>query len=124
MPESTKTIRDVDIHVGKRIRHLRLMKGVTQQQLADRIGIKFQQVQKYETGANRVSASRMWDIAVALEVPVSTFFEGIDGQSPSNAAMTLSNEALVVGRKYDRLSPQAQKAVRETVDLFPVKDSA
>lgn len=67
----------VDVHVGKRIRHRRWLVGMTQQQLAEQVGIKFQQIQKYETGANRVSASRLWDIAEALDVPVSFFFEGI-----------------------------------------------
>jgi transcriptional regulator with XRE-family HTH domain len=56
------------------------MLGMTQLQLADCVGIKFQQIQKYETGANRISASRMWDIATALEVPISFFFEGLEGQ--------------------------------------------
>ena len=68
----------VDVHVGKRIRHRRWMTGITQQQLADRVGIKFQQIQKYETGANRVSASRLWEIARALEVPVERFLSGFD----------------------------------------------
>jgi transcriptional regulator with XRE-family HTH domain len=53
---------------------------MTQQQLAEQVGIKFQQIQKYETGANRVSASRLWDIADALDVPVSFFFEGLDAE--------------------------------------------
>ncbi|MEO1734082.1 MAG: helix-turn-helix transcriptional regulator [Pseudomonadota bacterium] len=77
----------VDVHVGKRVRHRRWLVGMTQQQLAERVGIKFQQIQKYETGANRVSASRLWDIADALQVPVSFFFEGINeeeaGVSPA-----------------------------------------
>jgi transcriptional regulator with XRE-family HTH domain len=51
---------------------------MTQQQLAEQVGIKFQQIQKYETGANRVSASRLWDISDALGVPVSFFFEGLE----------------------------------------------
>ncbi|MCX7300509.1 MAG: helix-turn-helix transcriptional regulator [Rhodobacterales bacterium] len=68
----------VDVHVGKRIRHRRWMNGTTQQQLAEKVGIKFQQIQKYETGMNRVSASRLWDIAAALGVQVSFFFEGLD----------------------------------------------
>ena len=76
----------VDVHVGKRIRHRRWMTGVTQQQLAQSVGIKFQQIQKYETGMNRVSASRLWDIAVALNVPVSFFFEGVSEDRPSHAA--------------------------------------
>jgi len=62
----------VDVHVGKRIRHRRWMNGTTQQQLAESVGIKFQQIQKYETGMNRVSASRLWDIAHVLDVPVVT----------------------------------------------------
>ena len=67
----------VDVYVGKRIRHRRWMNGTTQQQLAENVGIKFQQIQKYETGMNRVSASRLWDIADSLGVPVSFFFEGL-----------------------------------------------
>lgn len=68
----------VDVHVGKRIRHRRWMVGMTQQQLAEKVGIKFQQIQKYETGMNRVSASRLWDVAAALSVSVSFFFEGLE----------------------------------------------
>lgn len=70
----------VDVHVGKRIRHRRWVTGTTQQQLADQVGIKFQQIQKYETGMNRVSASRLWDIAGALGVEVAFFFEGLDSE--------------------------------------------
>ncbi|MGG7645519.1 helix-turn-helix domain-containing protein [Rhodovulum sp. YNF3179] len=76
----------VDVHVGKRIRHRRWMVGMTQQQLAERVGIKFQQIQKYETGMNRVSASRLWDIAHALEVPVSFFFEGLGEEAEAGTA--------------------------------------
>ena len=50
---------------------------MTQQQLAQAVGIRFQQIQKYESGANRVSASRLWDLAQALDIPVSFFFEGL-----------------------------------------------
>ncbi|MCE6950665.1 helix-turn-helix domain-containing protein [Cereibacter sphaeroides] len=64
----------VDLEVGRRIRHRRWMLGMSQQQLARQLGIGFQQVQKYETGANRVSASRLWDIAKALDVPIAFFF--------------------------------------------------
>lgn len=52
---------------------------MTQQQLAQSVGIRFQQIQKYESGANRVSASRLWDLAKALDIPVSFFFEGLHG---------------------------------------------
>ncbi|GAA3853260.1 helix-turn-helix transcriptional regulator [Celeribacter arenosi] len=56
---------------------------MTQQQLAERVGIKFQQIQKYETGMNRVSASRLWDIAESLAVPVAYFFEGMSEMADS-----------------------------------------
>ncbi len=75
----------VDVHVGKRVRHRRWLIGMTQQQLAQQVGIKFQQIQKYETGANRISASRLWDIAEALDVPVSFFFEGLEETQKSDA---------------------------------------
>jgi transcriptional regulator with XRE-family HTH domain len=76
----------VDVHVGKRIRHRRWLVGMTQQGLAERVGIKFQQIQKYETGANRVSASRLWDIADALGVEISFFFEGLDQPAGERSA--------------------------------------
>lgn len=76
----------VDVHVGKRIRQRRWLVGMTQQQLAEKVGIKFQQIQKYETGANRVSASRLWDIADALDVAISFFFEGIQAGAEDKAA--------------------------------------
>lgn len=95
----------VDVHVGKRIRHRRWMVGMTQQQLAEKVGIKFQQIQKYETGMNRVSASRLWDIAASLSVPVSFFFEGLDAK-PDAADSALpgdilaDKEALELVRSY------------------------
>jgi len=68
---------DIDLHVGRRLRQRRCLLGLTQQKLAEAVGIKFQQIQKYESGANRVSASRLWALAHALEAPVSYFFEGL-----------------------------------------------
>ncbi|BBU57487.1 MULTISPECIES: helix-turn-helix domain-containing protein [Mameliella] len=89
----------VDVHVGKRIRHRRWLVGMTQQQLAERVGIKFQQIQKYETGANRVSASRLWDIAEALDVPVSFFFEGIENENAAEEGAAESVPADIMGDK-------------------------
>ena len=51
---------------------------MTQQQLGDKVGVKFQQIQRYESGTTRISADRMWDIAAALDVPVSFFYEGLE----------------------------------------------
>jgi transcriptional regulator with XRE-family HTH domain len=69
---------EIDIHLGKRMRRRRRLLGLTQQQLADSCGVRFQQIQKYECGANRVSAARLWLIAGALDVPVNYFYEGLE----------------------------------------------
>lgn len=89
----------VDVHVGKRIRHRRWLAGMTQQNLAESVGIKFQQIQKYETGANRVSASRLWDIADALDVNVSFFFEGLDQDAEVEAQAAGGAPADILGDK-------------------------
>ncbi len=79
---------DVDIHVGARIRMRRRFLGLTQQQLAEQLGLTFQQVQKYERGANRVSASKLYEISRALQTPVPFFFEGLTdtGQAEADEA--------------------------------------
>lgn len=113
----------VDAHVGKRIRHRRWMVGMTQQQLADKVGIKFQQIQKYETGMNRVSASRLWDIADALGVQIAFFFEGIsEEQMPAAQGDILADkEALELVRSYYAI-PEAQR--RRLFDLARVLSDA
>lgn len=70
--------RHEDIHVGQRIRQRRWILNLTQQQVAAQIGVQFQQLQKYETGMNRVSASRICDLANVLQVAPSYFFEGLE----------------------------------------------
>jgi transcriptional regulator with XRE-family HTH domain len=77
---STGRTQDIDHHVGARVRERRIMLGLTQQQLADLIGVTYQQAHKYERGINRVSAGRLYEIAQVLSVPMGYFFDGIDGQ--------------------------------------------
>src|SRR5689334_9329802 len=72
--------QDNDQHVGARVRERRIMLGFTQQQLADLIGVTYQQAHKYERGINRISAGRLYEIARVLSVPVNYFFEGLDSQ--------------------------------------------
>ena len=114
----------VDIHVGKRIRQQRWVTGMTQQQLADAVGIKFQQIQKYETGMNRVSASRLWDIAKAMSVPISFFFDGIEAEgkelSATSAPTMESKEAMHLVRAFYAI-PEHQR--RRLVDLARVLGS-
>jgi transcriptional regulator with XRE-family HTH domain len=73
-----KLTRRVDEHVGARIRIRRTLLGLTQEQLAAALNISYQQIQKYETGANRVSAGRLFQIAQRLEINVAYFFDGLD----------------------------------------------
>jgi transcriptional regulator with XRE-family HTH domain len=70
--------QDIDRHVGARVRERRIMLGLTQQQLADLIGVTYQQAHKYERGINRVSAGRLYEISQVLSVPVGYFFEGLE----------------------------------------------
>jgi transcriptional regulator with XRE-family HTH domain len=118
----------VDVHVGKRVRHRRWMLGMTQQQLGDLVGIKFQQIQKYETGMNRVSASRLWDIAKALDVSISFFFEGLEGDYEERTGQAVvvaarqgdllaDKEALELVRSYYAI-PETQR--RRLFDLARV----
>jgi transcriptional regulator with XRE-family HTH domain len=71
-----KAPNPIDKHVGSRVRMRRMMLGMSQEKLGDAIGLTFQQVQKYEKGSNRIGASRLQQIALILQVPVSFFFEG------------------------------------------------
>ena len=79
MDESTddRSPNPIDVHVGDRIRRRRRALGVSQDRLADQLGLTFQQVQKYERGANRVSASKLYQIASALQASIAFFFEGL-----------------------------------------------
>ena len=98
----------VDVHVGQRVRQCRCLAGMSQQQLGDSVGITHQQIQKYEAGADRISASRMWSISVAIGVPVSFFFEGLDGQAPDMGKVRgdplTDKKALDLVRKIGRAS--------------------
>ena len=108
----------IDVHVGERVRQRRRLLGMTQQQLGDSAGIKYQQLQRYERGTNRISASRMWDIAAAMEVPVAFFFDGLDGQAPDTGKVggdpLTDKEALDLVRTYYAI-PENQR--RQLFDL-------
>jgi len=111
----------VDVHVGKRIRQRRWLIGMTQQKLAEIVGIKFQQIQKYETGANRVSASRLWDIGEATGVPVAFFFEGLKEDAGDSSAtrgevpadMLSDKEAMDLVRTYYSIPENQRRRLYE-----------
>jgi transcriptional regulator with XRE-family HTH domain len=104
----------VDVEVGRRIRVQRMARGMSQTELGKRIGVTFQQVQKYEKGANRVGAGRLTRIATVLEVPVSTFFgaagvgdPGVPAAGRSDLEYLIQPGALRLLRAYGQVRPGA-----------------
>src|ERR1700748_3336372 len=90
---------EIDKHLGKRLRMRRRSLGLTQQQIAEAVGVRFQQIQKYECGANRISAARLWSLAEALEVPVSYFYDGLARTGRADAPGERSETGEVLARK-------------------------
>ena len=74
----TKTAHNIDIHVGKRLKARRQALGLTQSDIGSAVNVAFQQVQKYETGVNRIAASRLYELSKVLDVTTSYFFEGLE----------------------------------------------
>lgn len=110
-----------DQQIGQRIRACRLLKKVSQEELGAALGVSFQQIQKYERGFNRVSASKLWEIGQALETPVSYFFEGLDnppgyesGQLPGREREPTSEE-LELMLAFQRIPDEAPR--RRIIEL-------
>lgn len=80
----------VDVHVGNRVRLRRTLLGMSQERLGEALGLTFQQVQKYERGANRIGASRLWDLSRVLDVPMSYFFEEMDDDTVRHSPMIIA----------------------------------
>jgi len=91
--EADKAPNPVDIHVGKRIRDRRKEVRVSQEKLAEQLGLTFQQVQKYEKGANRVSASKLYEIATALQASIEYFFRGLVDPSQPYVGMAEEHDS-------------------------------
>ena len=121
---ATKSATTVDSHVGLRLRERRVALDMSQTALAERVGVTFQQVQKYEKGANRISASKLWDIARFFRVDIGYFFEGLTASPPGMAEpqaealvhdFPATRQTIEIGRLAPRLSSRQQKLV---VDLM------
>lgn len=106
----------IDVHVGARMRLRRTLLGLSQEKLGELIGLTFQQVQKYERGANRVSCSRLFDLSRALEIPISYFFEDmpeeVQNLSPVQMGREPPQEDLPVGEADPRLRRETLELVR------------
>src|SRR5262245_45413016 len=115
----------IDVYVGKRLRMRRLMLDMSQEALADALGLTFQQVQKYEKGANRVGASRLQKMSEILDVPVAFFFEGLPGKGNAKSGrrpvtsyvtdFAASSDGLALIRSFSKI--RDAKVRRTIVDL-------
>jgi transcriptional regulator with XRE-family HTH domain len=103
----------VDAHVGARLRQRRMLLGISQEQLAEMLGLTFQQVQKYERGTNRVSASRLFQLARTLDTPITWFFEDMDPERATGAGEAAESGAA----ETDETDPMSR---RETLELVRV----
>jgi transcriptional regulator with XRE-family HTH domain len=111
----------IDRKVGQRVRSRRLEIGMSQERLAELLGVTFQQVQKYEKGVNRIAVSRLWDIANALELPVARFFDGVSSRGVAEAKQEFVDDALSTpeGAQLMALfaSIKSQRLRRRVLDL-------
>src|SRR3954467_4687506 len=102
----------IDVHVGNRIRLRRTLLGMSQERLAEQMGLTFQQVQKYERGTNRVSSSRLFDLTRIMSVPIAYFYDEMDGHVANQSPAKLQGKRPA---KLDlELDPAAE---RETLEL-------
>ena len=106
----------IDLYVGKRLRRRRRILGLTQTGLAEKVGIRFQQVHKYECGSNRVTASRLFEFSRALHVPVDYFFAGLEererdkvGDDWIDPSVLEQEETIALIRAYSRIGSNSRK---------------
>ena len=92
----------VDIHVGQQLKRMRILRNLTQTDVAQGLKISFQQVQKYELGRNRISASRLFELSHILNVPPAFFFEGLEN-SPNESERALDDEATKIASMFTRI---------------------
>jgi transcriptional regulator with XRE-family HTH domain len=123
--EPSKSGNPIDKHVGTRVRMLRLIRHVSQTQLGDALGITFQQVQKYEKGTNRISASRLQQMSDILKVPVPFFFEGAPGADARSGvdvtdeitAFLATTDGLTLAQAFTRIrKPELRRCIVNMVE--------
>nr|WP_321457259.1 helix-turn-helix transcriptional regulator [uncultured Cohaesibacter sp.] len=93
-----KSPNEYDVYVGSRVRMARTMIGMSQEKLGAHLGITFQQIQKYEKGTNRISASRLVELGRVLEKPISWFFEGVESKARSENSLEAAFQTVLGGR--------------------------
>lgn len=113
---------EIDRHVGSRIRERRIMLGLSQQQMADLIGVTYQQTHKYERGINRISAGRLYIIAGVLKVDVSYFYQGLDGLEEPQELSSRQRLCLELARNFAQIDNERhQEAVSHLARALAVE---
>ena len=111
----------VDVHVGKRIHERRASLGMSQEKLGDYLGLTFQQIQKYERGANRISASKLWALSHLFEVPIEWFFDGLGEAGKGQKDVMTRPDANRLARYYSACPASTRKRllalIRATADM-------
>lgn len=116
MAVTTKTIstketrRKIDAHIGEQVRQIRSLRGFSQEKLGAQVDVTFQQMQKYERGANRISSSVLYEFSLILEVPIERFFEGLEKSKP-NLPPKLDREHLTLIGLYDCFPKKVRKDI-------------
>ncbi|MDZ3836881.1 MAG: helix-turn-helix transcriptional regulator [Rhodospirillales bacterium] len=123
--EVTKPVNrgtDVDRFVGGRIRERRVMLGLSQQQMANLIGVTYQQAHKYERGINRISAGRLYEIARVLSVPVSFFYEGLDDVPGGEDLSVRQRMCLELARNFTQIpNERHREALSQLARVLAIK---
>ncbi len=118
----TNRATDTDRYVGARIRERRIMLGLSQQQMADMIGVTYQQAHKYERGINRISAGRLYEIAQVLNVPVSYFYEGL-AENVQHDVGPRQRMCLELARNFSQInSERHQEALSQLVRALAAEE--
>ncbi len=113
---------DVDRFVGARIRERRVMLGLSQSQMANLIGVTYQQAHKYERGINRISAGRLYEIAKVLRVPVSFFYEGLDDDGSEDDLSLRQRMCLELARNFTQIpNERHREALSQLARVLAVK---
>jgi transcriptional regulator with XRE-family HTH domain len=126
IPDQERAPNPIDVHVGLQVRLRRKELKISQEKLAEALGLTFQQVQKYERGANRISASKLYEIARALQVPIGWFFEGLagsgdgatdgaGGETPFAHSFLTTQEGIDLANLFPKV--QRRRVRRRLVDL-------
>jgi len=134
LPDTERHPNPIDLHVGARIRMRRKILGVSQERLAEDLGLTFQQIQKYERGANRVSASKLYEIAKSLQSSVGYFFEGLADTSNEGVAengdvfvhdFLMTPEGLELASLFPKITkPKVRRRILELVRSMAEEEGA